>query len=85
MRPDGTVCPSELVGVTVRDDAEDVAEFFDRKGGDWPVLVGETNGAIVDFGVTAPPETVIITPSGLVYQKIVGITSYEQLVEVIPC
>ena len=61
------------------------AAFFERLGGDWPVLVGETNSTVVDFGVTAPPETVIIAPSGLVVQKIVGKTTYEQLGELIPC
>lgn len=85
LRPDGTACSTELVGITVRDDADDVADFFDRLGGDWPVLVGETNSSVVNFGVTAPPETVIIAPNGLVVQKIVGQTSYEQLTEVIPC
>jgi cytochrome c biogenesis protein CcmG/thiol:disulfide interchange protein DsbE len=85
VRPDGTACSTELVGITVRDDADDVTEFFDRLGGDWPVLVGETNSSVVDFGVTAPPETVIIAPNGLVVQKVVGQTSYEQLTEVIPC
>lgn len=85
VRPDGTECSTELVGVTFGDTAANVEAFFDERGGDWPVLVGDTNGMVVDFGVTSAPETVIVAPNGVVWQKITGQTSYDQLVEMIPC
>lgn len=84
-RPDGTACSIELVGVTFTDEPENVEAFFAERGGDWPVLVGDTNEMVIDFGVTSAPETVIIAPSGLVVQKITGQTSYEQLAGQIPC
>lgn len=82
---EGAACPTRLVGVTISDDRDNVAEFFERRGGDWPVLVGDTNQIIVDFGVTAPPETLIVTPSGLVVQKMIGATTYDRLVQAIQC
>lgn len=81
----GAACPTRLVGVAMSDTRDDVAEFFAERGGDWPVLVGDTNGIIVDFGVTAPPETLIVAPSGVVVQKMIGAVTYDRLVEAIRC
>jgi len=81
----GAACPTRLVGVAINDTRDDVAEFFHERGGDWPVIVGDTNSMIIDFGVTAPPETLIVAPSGLVTSKILGATTYEQLVQSIQC
>ncbi len=39
---EGASCPTQLVGVTFQDSAQNVADYFDDLGGDWPVLVGDT-------------------------------------------
>lgn len=73
-------CTTELVGVAINDRPSDVAKFFGDRGGDWPVLVGDgSTTAIVGYGVTAPPETVVIGPSGVVAQKWIGSVTTEQL------
>ena len=82
---EGAACPTRLVGVTMTDTAENVADFFDRYGGGWPVLVGDTAGIIVDFSVLAPPETVIVAPSGVITQKFIGAVDYDALVGAIQC
>lgn len=83
---DGTKCATTLVGVTFNDAADDVEDFFDRLGGDWPVLVGDgTNQTVVDFSVLSVPETVVIAPSGLVVEKFVGAVEYDELVRSISC
>lgn len=82
---EGAACPSRLVGVSINDTEEDVRDFFERRGGDWPVLVGDTNSIIIDFSVTAPPETIIVAPSGLVVGKLIGATTYDRLVGSIRC
>ena len=82
---EGAACPTRLVGVAIRDTEAGVIDFFERRGGGWPVLVGDTNTTIIDFSVTAPPETIIVAPSGLVVRKIIGATTYDDLVESIPC
>lgn len=70
-----------LVGVAMDDTADDVAAFFDRYGGDWPVIVGNdtTNGIVVDYGIQAPPSTLIIRPDGRVVDMLIGATTADQL------
>lgn len=73
-------CRTELVGVAINDRQSDVQGFFDRLGGSWPVIVGEgTTEAIIGYGVTAPPETVIIAPNGVVVEKWIGAVDYDDL------
>lgn len=82
----GLECRTELVGVTFDDTEENVIEFFADRGGEWPVLVGEgTNAAVVAYGVTAAPETIVVAPNGLVAAKFAGPVTYEQLTRVIQC
>lgn len=81
----GAACPTRLVGVAINDTEEGVRDFFARRGGDWPVLVGDTSGTIIDFGVTAPPETFVVAPSGLVVQKFISTVTYDDVVENIEC
>ncbi|MCD9625119.1 TlpA family protein disulfide reductase [Rhabdothermincola salaria] len=54
-----------------------IREFFEQRGGDWPVLVGEGTGRIaLDFGVTAVPESYLVAPNGQVVAKYVsGVTA----------
>lgn len=84
--PDGRSCATQLVGVTFNDKASDVEGFFERLGGDWPVLVGDsTNQTVVDFSVLSVPETVVIAPSGVVVEKFIGAVEYDDLVRNILC
>lgn len=81
----GASCPTQLVGIAIRDSEKAVTDFFERRGGQWPVLVGENNRMIIDFSVTAPPETFVVAPSGLIIRKMVGPTTYDDLVGSIQC
>ncbi|MGI9621766.1 MAG: TlpA family protein disulfide reductase [Acidimicrobiales bacterium] len=82
---EGTSCPTRLVGVTFNDTPENVSEFFDELGGDWPVLVGDTASMAIDYSVLTAPETFVIAPSGIVTAKFFGAVEYEQLAEQISC
>ncbi len=82
---EGVGCPSSLVGVAITDSADDVTQFFDDLGGNWPVLVGETSGIVVDFSVIAPPETIVVAPSGLIVAKFIGAVTYDDLAAAIQC
>ena len=64
----------DAVIVTVAfDDAPDaVRGFFERAGGDWPVIAGDVGSVPVDYGVTAVPETYLVSPAGYVVDKLVG-------------
>ena len=62
----------QVVAVMFGDTEKNAREFFDELGGDWPALVEETGRIAIDYGVTAVPETLLISPSGRVVQKWIG-------------
>lgn len=72
-----------LVGVTFDNQADDARAFFAQRGGDWPVIDDPENSIGVAFGVLAPPETFLITPTGEVAYRIVGATTQDELEAVI--
>ena len=61
-----------VVTVAFDDSTEAVRGFFERAGGDWPVLAGDVGSVPVDYGVTAVPETYLVSPTGYVLDKLVG-------------
>ena len=79
-------CNTKLVSVAFNDNKKDIDRFFDKYGGDWPVLLDEgTNRVAINYSVMTAPETVLIAPSGLVVKKIVGPITYEKLSAGIEC
>ena len=61
-----------VVTIAFDDDPQKVKEFFDTRGGDWPVIAEGVGQTWVDYGVTNVPETYIISPAGYVTDKLVG-------------
>jgi len=57
---------AQLVSVVFNDDTDKVRSFFAKNGGEWPVVVGDVGRIGIDYGVTAPPETFLIDPTGIV-------------------
>jgi cytochrome c biogenesis protein CcmG/thiol:disulfide interchange protein DsbE len=74
--PDGDAV---LVGVAVSNTRDDVQAFVDELGGDWPLVVDDTTGIIIDFGVTAPPTTFVVAPSGVVVREFIGEVTADDL------
>lgn len=64
----------QVVSVVFDDDAAAVEAFFAREGGDWPVVIGDTGGIALDFGVRGVPESYVIAPSGIVVAAFYGVT-----------
>lgn len=62
-----------VVTVAFDDSPEAVLGFFERAGGEWPVLAGDVGSVPVDYGVTAVPETYLVSPAGYVVDKLVGV------------
>jgi cytochrome c biogenesis protein CcmG, thiol:disulfide interchange protein DsbE len=61
-----------VVSVVYNDDTVAVGEFFDRNGGDWPVLL-DGDGLIASaFGTPKVPESYLVTPNGRVAAKFTG-------------
>jgi cytochrome c biogenesis protein CcmG, thiol:disulfide interchange protein DsbE len=61
-----------LVSVVFDDDTDEVRDFFDQAGGNWPVVSDGTNQIITDWGVSGVPETYLVAPSGRVVAKVTG-------------
>jgi cytochrome c biogenesis protein CcmG/thiol:disulfide interchange protein DsbE len=69
---------ASIVSVVFDDDEGDVRDFFEREGGEWPVLIEGTEGIAVGFGVTGVPESYLVAPDGTVVAKwISGVTAQE--------
>lgn len=63
---------AEFYSVVTGDTRENVEEFFEREGGDWPVIYSDGDQITVAFGVAQVPETWIIDPQGVVQLRIQG-------------
>lgn len=62
---------ANVISVVFSDDEASVRRFFDRAGGDWPVVLAE--GPVVpEWGVAGVPESFIVDPGGIVRAKLVG-------------
>jgi cytochrome c biogenesis protein CcmG, thiol:disulfide interchange protein DsbE len=70
---------ARVVSVVLQDDPGAVQRFFEREGGDWPVLDDPGGRHAVDWGVAQPPESYLVGPEGLVRAKIIGGVSAEDL------
>jgi cytochrome c biogenesis protein CcmG/thiol:disulfide interchange protein DsbE len=61
-----------LVSVLFDDDQASAREFFDRNGGDWPVVL-DGDGLIASaFGTPKVPESYLVSPNGRVAVKFTG-------------
>ena len=70
---------AELYSIVVNDTRGDIEEFFEERGGDWPVIYSDLGEIPVAFGVSAVPETWIIDPAGIVRVRIISKVTAEQL------
>ena len=70
---------AQVLAVIFSDERSAAEEFFDERGGDWPV-VSDPNGQVaLDYGVRGPPESFLIAPNGIVLTRIVGEVTDEGL------
>lgn len=67
-----TAGDASVVSVVFDDDPKSVRAFFERNGGDWPVITDDNGKIATDFGVTGVPESYLVAPNGIVRAKIVG-------------
>ena len=62
----------QVLAVIFDDEVPRVRQFFEEKGGDWPVIDDPSGRASLEFGVRGPPESFLIAPDGTVLTRIVG-------------
>ncbi|MGH9244290.1 MAG: TlpA family protein disulfide reductase [Acidimicrobiales bacterium] len=63
---------ASVVTAIYDDDPEAVREFFDRHGGDWPIVSGDTGQIALEWGVAGVPESYLVDPLGFVRYKVIG-------------
>jgi cytochrome c biogenesis protein CcmG/thiol:disulfide interchange protein DsbE len=61
-----------VLAVTFNDTLPHARDFFEKRGGDWPVLADDRGKVALDFGVRGPPESFLVDPNGIVLTKIIG-------------
>lgn len=74
---------ARVVSVVLQDEPDEVAAFFEREGGDWPVLADPSGQYAAQWGVAAPPESYLVAPDGTVLLKIIGGVTADYLDEVL--
>ena len=68
-----------VVGVIYDDDVEGVRDFFAENGGNWPVVIDPQGRIALDYGVTGVPESFLVSPEGVVIERIAGGVTREGL------
>lgn len=63
---------ASVLAVLFDDEPANARAFFEKRGGDWPVLEDASGKVALDFGVRGPPESYVIGPDGRVLAKYVG-------------
>ena len=74
---------AEVVAVIFDDDPARVRQFFEQRGGDWPVVDDPEGKVALDYGVRGPPESFLIAPNGVVVSRIVGEVTREGLTSLV--
>ena len=73
----------QVLAVIFDDEVPRVRQFFEEKGGDWPVIADPTGRASLEFGVRGPPESFLIAPDGTVLTRFVGEVQADQVDEIL--
>jgi cytochrome c biogenesis protein CcmG, thiol:disulfide interchange protein DsbE len=69
----------EVVSVAFQDSVAEIERFFAENGGEWPVLAEGVNPTAVAWGVTALPESFLVSPQGVVVYKFTGGVTFQGL------
>lgn len=74
---------AQVVSVVYDEAPAKVVEFFERRGGDWPVFDADQGRTAFEWGVAKVPESYVVSPNGLVVHRFVGGVTQEGLNAVI--
>jgi cytochrome c biogenesis protein CcmG/thiol:disulfide interchange protein DsbE len=74
---------ASVVSVVYDDTTDDAREFFEERGGNWPVVIGDQGDLALDYGVIKVPESYLVSPDGIVVKKLIGGVTQEFLEELL--
>ncbi|MHB8438296.1 MAG: TlpA family protein disulfide reductase [Acidimicrobiales bacterium] len=67
-----TALDAAVVGVVFDDSAGAARQFMQTEGAQWPAVADPGGQIALDYGVSGPPETFIVSPSGTVVAHLDG-------------
>lgn len=67
-----TTGDASVVSVLFDDEADRARAEFEKRGGDWPVVIDDEGAVGVAYGVARVPESFLVAPDGTVVQRLVG-------------
>lgn len=74
---------AQVVSVVYDDKPSVVTRFFEENGGDWSVLDADEGRTALDWGVAKVPESYIVSPTGIIVERLVGGVTQANLNQVI--
>lgn len=74
---------AQVVSVVYDDKPAQVTRFFEDNGGDWSVLDADEGRTALDWGVAKVPESYIVSPTGIIVERLVGGVTQANLNQVI--
>lgn len=74
---------AQVVSVVYDDKPSEVTRFFEDNGGEWPVLDADQGRTALDWGVAKVPESYIVSPTGIIVERLVGGVTQANLNQVI--
>lgn len=63
---------ARVISVVYDQDPEVVRRWFEANGGDWTVFDTDEGRTAFEWGVTGIPESFLVSPTGIVVEKIIG-------------
>lgn len=63
---------ARVISVVYDEDPDVVRRWFEANGGDWTVFDTDEGRTAFEWGVTGIPESFLVSPTGIVVEKIVG-------------
>ncbi len=71
----------DVVAVVFDDSSKNISEFFDERGGEWPVM--NDPQLAIDFQIRAVPETFLVDPDGVVVVHYTGGITADQIISIV--
>jgi cytochrome c biogenesis protein CcmG, thiol:disulfide interchange protein DsbE len=72
-----------VLSVVIETPEDEARAFFERHGGDWPVVLDPEGRTSLHYGMVKVPETFLVAPSGVVVERLVGGVTADGLDRVI--
>ncbi len=70
----------EVLSVSIQEGDAEVAEFIERHGLEYPLLMDRAGTTSATYEVTSTPTTYFISPEGTIVDSVSGVVSEEWLV-----